>query len=112
MIELAAPFSYVNERDTPASWATPARVTGAPVRPSALTAFPTAATLEAAACLRASMARGGRGLRAVFWPPPACFTIRYLRRRRRVRPPATRGPQHLVLSRYPPGPRPANPVSR
>src|SRR5712692_4064117 len=70
MIELAALFSYVNERDTPASWATPMRVTGAPVRPSAFTAFPTAATLDAAARLRASMARWGRGLRAGFWVPP------------------------------------------
>jgi hypothetical protein len=33
MIELAPVFSYVNERETPASWATPTRVMGAPVRP-------------------------------------------------------------------------------
>ncbi len=50
-------------------------LTGAPVRPSAFTAFPTAATLEAAARLRASMARWGRCLCAGSWVPPASFTI-------------------------------------
>src|SRR5438067_13751670 len=113
MIELAAWFSYVNERDTPASWATPTRVTGAPVRPTALTAFPTAATLEAAACLRASMAGWGRGLSAGFRVPPSSFTIRCLRRPRRVHPPATHGPlTQFDRSPYAPGPRPTNPVSR
>jgi len=45
IIARASSFSLVKERDTPVSWATPARVFGAPVRPSAFTAFATAVTL-------------------------------------------------------------------
>src|SRR6266568_5709985 len=113
MIELATSFSYVNERDTPASWATPTRVRGAPVRPSAFTAFPTAVTLEAATCLRASLARWGRGLSAGFRVPPSSFTIRCLRRPRRVHPPATHGPlTQFDQSPCAPGPPHASPVSR